>query len=268
MSSHGESRFAIAAAGDGLRWRLHAVDFAVFGPRLAAAGADECYRTEIYSVCGQRCNHVATRLGPFTYGSRWLTSRRCERCGWVVALSRGTVEQEIAQYLPDDAHRDVIEAAGTDPDLMRRIFVAILADAPPGRAGEPGHRSDLLAHAARHRPAVMVCQGCSESSSAAAVHGEDILSCPHSAVVCADCTFSAGPWAGEREGMTTGECVVGAPCSVLIALAHHYAVAIAEGSDAGPPGRIVDAPSALRFPHPPVVHLKSERSSHVISQER
>lgn len=266
MSSHGESRFAIAASGDGLRWRWHAVDFAVFGPRLAAAGADECYRPEIYAVCGQRCNHVATRLGPFTYGSRWLTSRRCERCGWVVAFSRGTVEQEIAQYLPDDAHRDVIQAAGDDQDLMRRIFVAILADAPPGRPDEPGHRSDLLAHAARHRPVVMVCHGCG-SSSAAAVHGEGALWCPDSAVVCAECTFSAGPWAGEREGMTTGECVVRAPCSVLIALAHHYGV-FAGGSDAGTQVRIVNTASALRFPHPAVVHLKSERSSHVISQER
>jgi hypothetical protein len=245
MSGYGESRFAIAAASDGFQSRWHAVDVAVFGPRVAA-GVEECYRPEIYAVCGQRCNHIATRLGPFTYGSRWLASRRCERCGWVVALSRGTVEQEIAHYLPDGAQRDVIAAtAGGDPDLLRRIFVAILADAPPGRAGEPGHRSDLLAHAARHRPVVMVCQACNESSSAATAHGEETLCCPDSAVVCAECTFSAGPWAGEREGVPTGECVVGAPCSVLITLAHHYGVDVADGSDAEPPGRALSMPPRL-----------------------
>ncbi|OBH48374.1 hypothetical protein A5690_14485 [Mycobacterium intracellulare] len=156
------------------------------------------------------------------------------------------MEQEIAHYLPDGAHRDVIAAtAGGYPDLLRRIFVAILADAPPGRAGEPGHRSDLLAHAARHRPVVMVCQACNESSSAATAHGEETLCCPDSAVVCAECTFSAGPWAGEREGVPTGECVVGAPCSVLITLAHHYGVDVADGSDAEPPGRALSMPPRL-----------------------
>ncbi|OOK65266.1 hypothetical protein BZL29_7707 [Mycobacterium kansasii] len=217
------------------------MDLAVFGPRLAAAGVDEGYRPEIYSVCGQRCNHIATRLGPFSYANRWLSWRRCERCGWVVALSRGTLEQEITHYLPDGAQREVITAAGGDPDLLRRIFVAILADAPPGRAGEPGHRSDLLAHAARHRPVVIVCQDCSESSSAAVAHGQGALCCPDSAVICAECTFCAGVWAGEREGMTAGECVVSAPCSVLITLAHHYGADFAASSDTAPRVRITDA---------------------------
>jgi hypothetical protein len=60
MSGYGESRFAIAAASDGFQSRWHAVDVAVFGPRVAA-GVEECYRPEIYAVCGQRCNHIAPR---------------------------------------------------------------------------------------------------------------------------------------------------------------------------------------------------------------
>ena len=225
MIAHDESRFAIAPAG-GADWRRHAVDLRVFGPRLDTARAEGRGQPEVYSVCGQRCGFITGRLGPFTYGSRWLTSRRCERCGWVVAFSRGTVEREIAQYVPDVAQRDVIAAAGGDPDLLRRIFVAILADAPPGHDDEPGHRSDLLAHAARHRPTVIVCEECGDSPNAAAVHGQHLATCRDAAVVCGACTFRAGPWAGEREGMTTGECVVAAPCSVLSALAQHYGIAV------------------------------------------
>ena len=46
--------------------------------------------------------------------------------------------QEIDLYIADAAgHGD---AGG----LLRQIFTAILADAPPGRDAEAGHRSDLL----------------------------------------------------------------------------------------------------------------------------
>jgi len=224
MTGHEQARFAIGAAGGSWR-RWHAVDLAVLGSRLDAAAAEGRSRPEVYSVCGQRCG-LAQKLGPFAYGSRWLTSRRCERCGWVVAFNRGTVEQEIDQYAPDVAEREVIAAAGGDPDLLRRIFTAILADAPPGRDDEPGHRSDLLAHAARHRPVVIVCEECGESPGPATVHGPEATVCPHATVVCGACTFRAGPWAGEWEGMTTGECVVAAPCSVLTSLASHYGIAV------------------------------------------
>lgn len=227
MTRYDESRFAIAPSADGALWRWHAVDLKVFGPRLDAACAEDRGQPEVYSVCGQRCHYVAQRLGPFTYGSRWLRSRRCERCGWVVAFIRGSVEQEIAHYLPDVAHRDVMVAAGADPELLRRIFVAILADAPPGLDGEAGHRSDLLAHAARHRPVVVMCDECGENPSAAAVHGQGVAICPHAAVVCMACTFTAGTWAGQGAGKATGECVVDAPCSVLTALACHYGLVVA-----------------------------------------
>jgi len=48
--------------------------------------------------------------------------------------------------------------------------------------------------------------------------------CPQAQLVCGECTFTAGRWAGEWEGLTTGECVVPVPCSVLVALANHYEI--------------------------------------------
>jgi len=106
---------------------------------------------------------------------------------------------------------------------LRHIFTAILADAPPGQEAEAGHRSDLLAHAARRRPVITVCETCIEEGSAAA-HGPHMAQCPQAAVLCEECSFTAGSWAGEWQGVTTGECVVAAPCSVLTALGEHYGI--------------------------------------------
>ena len=216
-------RFGIAHGASDLCW--HAVDLEVTGPPWVAAMAEN--RVDVFSVCGTR-SQLVRKLGPFTYESRWLKHRRCERCGWVVALNRGTVEQETELYTADGGGRAAIVAVGGDPDLLRQIFIAILADAPPGRDGAAGHRSDLLAHAARHRPTVSVCADCSESASAADVHGADAARCPHAALLCAECIFTTGPWAA-REGIPTGECVVGAPCSVLTTLTQHYGIPASPG---------------------------------------
>jgi hypothetical protein len=212
----GAYRFGIGAGGSD--WRWHAVDLEIVGPRMAdAVAGGQRGDVEVFSVCGTRAELVR-RLGQFTYGSRWLSQRRCERCGWVVALNRGTVEAEIELH---------VGAAGDgDTGLLRQVFTSVLADVAPGRDAESGHRSDLLAHAALHRPTAIVCEQCSERSSAAEVHGHGVTVCPQAQLVCGQCTFTAGRWAGEREGLSTGECVVPAPCSVLVALARHYEIPI------------------------------------------
>jgi hypothetical protein len=217
----GEQRFELGAAAEQRRvW--HAIDMALHGTRVAAIPVEERSGRgiEAFSVCGLRAHHTP-RLGGFTYDNRFLKSRRCERCSWVVALNRGTVEQEIDFYTRAADGSDVLAAAGADSGLLRAIFTAILADAPPGRDAESGHRSDLLAHATQHRPVLRVCEDCCEHGVGEA-HGGD--ACPQTAAVCAECTFTAGPWAGEQAGSITGECVVAAPCSVLVALAAHYGV--------------------------------------------
>jgi hypothetical protein len=204
-------RFAIAAALSGFGW--HAVDLESVRTHAHDAGSPAA---QAYSLCGMRAQ-ITRKLGPFTYGSRWLKRLRCERCSWVVALNRGTVEQEIDLYTAE---------AGDDAlkDLLRQVFIAILADALPGPDAQAGHRSELLAHAARHRPVLTVCERCSEEGAGAA-HGPGVQRCPQAAALCEECSFTAGSWAGEWEGVTTGECVVVAPCSVLRALADHYGIA-------------------------------------------
>jgi hypothetical protein len=213
-------RFAIGAASSGSHW--HAVDVVSLAPTMArvlGAAQQEGRKSvgvETFSTCGVPVQ-VLRALGPFTYDSPWLTQVRCERCSWVVALDRGTVEQEIELH---------VGAAGDDPrgELLRLIFTAILADAPPGPVGVAGHRTDLLAHAALHRPTLMVCQRCAHGGCRAA-HGAAVTVCPQRVVLCRACSFLAGPWAREREGVPTGECVVGSPCSTLLALAEHYDIA-------------------------------------------
>lgn len=143
-------RFSIAAGGHDSRW--HAVDL---GRASAVSG-------EVVSVCGARCQ-LSAAAGAFIHGdSRLQSPRRCERCGWVVALSMGATEAEIDYYTADFTGTDAGEDARS---MLRRIFTAILADAPPGRDGESGYRSDLLAHAACHRPvressAAVMCAQC------------------------------------------------------------------------------------------------------------
>lgn len=116
----------------------------------------------------------------------------------------------------------VAAGGGADHGLLRQLFTSILADLPPGAAAEAGHRSDLLAHVARHRPTVAVCEDCSAQGAVEQVHGAGITACPDAIMVCGACTFTAGSWAGKQQGMTTGECVVAAPCAVLLTVAEHY----------------------------------------------
>lgn len=211
-------RFGTGAGGTERRlW--HAVDLQLYGEQIAATRDRGARRglADVFSVCGTR-SHYVPLAGQFTYDSPFLRHQRCERCGWVVALDRGTVDQEIDLY--------VSAAGGADRGLLRQIFTAILADLPPGREAQAGHRSELLAHAARHRPTVAACEQCSAGAAVAEVHGRGVAVCPDSLLVCGSCTFTAGQWAGKAQGMTTGECVVSAPCSVLVSLAQHYELSL------------------------------------------
>jgi len=216
--------FAVGASA-GLKPRWHAVNVAALRARKEAAREDrDGHRVQEYSVCGLPCMSAA-RLGPFTPDNPLFEEGgRCERCGWVVAVSCGTLDQEIDGYTPVGVARQIIAEAGLDPDLLPTILIAILADAPPGLDGESGHRSDLLAHAAAHRPVILMCEQCSRTGCCTEVHGPLTTTCPHASVICGACTFTAGTWAGWWEGAATGDCDVAAPCSVLTELAYVYGI--------------------------------------------
>ena len=146
-----------------------------------------------------------------------VTRLRCERCSWVVALNRGTVEQEIDLYTAE---------AGGDRrgELLRDIFTSILADATPGPDSQSRAPLDLLAHAARHRPVLTVCAKCSEAGLSAA-HGPSVV-VPARRRGVPGVLVHRGFVGREWEGVTTDECVVASPCSTLLALADHYGLAV------------------------------------------
>lgn len=223
-------RFGIGLAGSVPRaW--HAVDLASHGPALAAAEAAGG-PWGVLAVCGVITRHLRS-FGDFTTALHGVeVQNRCARCGWVVALTQGTVDQEIAFY-----------TGGDENSVLHQVFTAILADLPPGATGRPGLRSDLLAHASLHRPVILGCEPCSlRQLPAEEVHGPSVRVCPEARLVCESCTFVRDSWApgcrdhhGYRRDWTShhqdgggGECVVAAPCSALLALAEHYEIPVDE----------------------------------------
>ncbi|WP_141564243.1 hypothetical protein [Mycolicibacterium palauense] len=220
-------RFGVGPGRD----RRHAVDLLEALPAIdAGVRAGRLARdVEVFGVCGERVT-LARKWGRFEYGNPQLNSRRCERCGWIVALYLGSTGQEIDYYRADPTDRALILAGGNDPDLMPNILSAVLAryqgQAPDP---EPGFLSDLLAHICRHRPIAVICEQCWDGGAEEA-HGPGVMVCPESAVACWSCTFIAGAWAGEHEGgIGSCECVVTAPCSVLAAVAAHHGISVTAG---------------------------------------
>ena len=62
------------------------------------------------------------------------------------------------------------------------------------------------------------------------VHGTEAMACARRRRWCARSARSPqGRGPVERQGVTTGECVVAAPCSALIALADHYGIPVTVG---------------------------------------
>lgn len=180
------------------------------------------------AVCGEIVQ-VATSWGAYERGSIYLQHGHvCGPCSWIVATSNGQLPDLIDSIRPAAQHLNVITGALGDPLAGVRLLEAIAADDELGDdlddlAGEftRSRRADLLAHAAAHLPAVVVCEDCAEGG--ASVHGDDE---PCTAALCLTCTVKSGPWAGEWEGYTLDECVVPSPCSVLRALCEHYKIAL------------------------------------------
>lgn len=206
------------------RHRRHAVDMTIVAKAESVTPAAR--QPVIFGVCGERVT-LARKWGGYGDQNAMLAERRCEQCAWIVALHQGTVEHEIDRYSPDELQRNLIAGRGHDPDLLTTLLRAVLAthsDELDYERPEPGVVSELLAHLCRHRPVVIVCGDCWDSSPQ--VHGPDISVCPDATVACMACTFLAGAWAGEFEdSIGAAECVVHSPCSVLTSVATHFHIA-------------------------------------------
>lgn len=205
------------------RHRRHAVDMSIAAK--AESGTPEGRHPVIFGVCGERVT-LARKWGAYGDQNGMLAERRCEQCSWIVALHQGTTEREIVRYSPDELQRNLIANSGHDPDLLTTLLRAVLAnhrDELNYERPEPGVVSELLAHLCRHRPVVIVCGECWDSSPQ--VHGTDISVCSDATVACMACTFLAGAWAGEFEdSVGAPECFVHSPCSVLTSVAAHFQI--------------------------------------------
>lgn len=158
------------------RHRRHAVDMSI----AATAESDTPVGRHpvIFGVCGERVT-LARKWGAYGDQNGMLAERRCEQCSWIVALHQGTTEREIVRYSPDELQRKLIANSGHNPDLLTALLCAVLAnhrDELNYERPEPGVVSELLAHLCRHRPVVIVCGECWDSSPQ--VHGPDISVCP------------------------------------------------------------------------------------------
>jgi len=182
------------------------------------------------AVCGALArvtNHgVYDRPGPpVTYGP-------CHVCAWTVAIATGSTERELQLITPSDRSAAGLARAGVDPLLAVKICRAVLVR-ESCLAAENGldHAAtvQVLAHAATHRPVLVVPEDCAEDDRCCRhqpAAAEETWRCdyPDGAALCFACTLRAGPWAGSWEGDVMDECRIAAPCGVLQALARHYGI--------------------------------------------
>lgn len=177
------------------------------------------------SVCGELVQ-LAASWGAYERNSKYLQHGHvCVPCTWIVASTHGRLPELIDSFTPAEKNVDVMAGALGDPLLGVRLLRAIAVDDELGDglvgSFRRSPRTDVLAHAAAHLPAIVVCEECADDLGEG--HGDD-ESC--AAALCMACTLTSGPWAGEWEGFTLDECLVQSPCSVLRAMCDHYNIAL------------------------------------------
>ena len=141
----------------------------------------------------------------FTYGSRWLRAAlRAVRLGGGAQSWHRRAGDRAVQRPPTVIPGCCGRSSPRSLPTPRRV-----ARPRPGTAQTCWPTPHVTGRA-------IVCETCGEKSSAAGSRAACGAVSP-GAVLCEECSFTAGSWAGEWQGVTTGECVVAAPCSVLTA---------------------------------------------------
>ena len=169
-----------------------ALAYALEGPAYSVA----------FAACGQLVR-VAAKFGAYNRGTTPVTYHPCQQCAWTVAAEGGmpAIEAEIGRL----------------PSLAGDTCRAILGRARNEDADyEPDHPAtiQLLAAVAAHAPVDLVSEECADGECEHA-DGEH----PSGAAACLACSLVVGDWAGEWDGQLRPECIIKAPCAVLLALA-------------------------------------------------
>lgn len=204
--------------------RLHAVRYRD-AAKAALANPSE-WRITTHSVCHRQVGVARTWGGYDRDNENLATHRVCPECEWEVAVEAGTTAAVIKAMRFTGPDRDAAAKALGDPDLACRLYEAILATDRYDQ--DHPHVQDLLVHATRHGPVLLMSEECCDGDC----EHEGPAECREDSWFgCGACSVVAGSWAGEWEGQFATECTVAAPCSAFTALLTHYGI-----RPAGKPG--------------------------------
>jgi len=197
--------------------RLHAVRYR--DAAVAALANPSEWRITTHSVCHRQVGVARTWGGYDRDNENLATHGVCPECEWEVAVEAGTTAAVIKAVRFTGADRDAATKALGDPDLACQLYEAILATSRYDQ--DHPHVLDLLAHATRHAPVLLMSEGCNEGDC----EHEGDLGCYEDAWFgCGECSVVAGSWAGEWEGQFAVECSVAAPCSAFTAMLTYYGI--------------------------------------------
>lgn len=190
MTSTGTARFLT-----GVQQGWHAIDAEPF---------DTGCREHAWALCGAIVRVADEKYQSYDPSSVPVSYDCCPQCRWTVAAATG----DFDAALRDLGHPLAIATATAILDRSGRLEQGV--DDPA--------TVQLLAAVAAHAPVGLVAEACSEGDCEHAANGDEPQKCPES-LACKACSLQHGDWAGEWQGQYRGECLIEAPCAVLLALA-------------------------------------------------
>lgn len=196
---------------------IHAVAITNAQHALEHGDADDI-RKPVAALCGVACV-LARRWGAYSPTSRHLVNRddMCPDCAWRHALETDTVTALLAVLQPSEPEQARLTDLLGEPALAVRVCETLLRDYDLDE-GVSDELVQLLAHATRHTPMLLVDEECTGDSCD---HDTDAQCYADSSAACGTCSVRVGGWAGEWEGQFATQCTVTAPCSALTTLLAH-----------------------------------------------
>lgn len=161
---------------------------------------------------------VAARRGCYRRDRRPVTYDPCPVCAWTVAIATGSTGRELELITPDESESAALTRLGIDP-LLPAALCGVILGAAKDESSEAVIRQ--LAAVTAHSPGLAVSEECAEGGC-----DHDPCTYPAAQAVCWACSLRTGEEAGEFSNRLMEQATVAAPCSVLAALAAHYAEAL------------------------------------------